>query len=646
MNKSVKAILALLPFLISMSLATQSIAKSVNYHEVIGKPIFDNLYAPWKIFAWYFDFGEIIPLFFDDAFLWLYGGGAISLGLIAVFFKRNKKLTSHGTAEWATEEDLYSTGLVPDNRLPAIVKRGFKALIKGNLDGFKREEPAGIILGLRDMKKKGMEKYYTHNGPEHAIVKAPTRSGKGIGLILPTLFTWLHSVVITDIKGENWDLTSKFRKYVLRNTVIMFKPTDTKGQTARFNPLTEVRAGELEEYQDVQNIVNIIVDPEGKGNLSHWDLSAGIVISTVVLHLLYSHPKPSFGQVLSVLKSSVNSQGEAVSFVELLPEISQFEHDKKHTGIFSRIYEGESLLETNPYTHPKVKEIADSLMQTPENELGSIISTAQKKLELFADPIFNKNTSESDFCIDDIMNSEKPVSLYLISPPSDIQRTASFFRMIIEMIVRKNTEDGRMYFDKNKNRQETTYKHRLLFLLDEFNALGKMSLFATELAYIAGFGMKAFLILQGLPQLNNTYGKDNEIITNCHVQIYYPSNDLETAVHVEKMLGKQTILVESTSSQGGIFAKKTVSKSPQARSLLDSTEFRNMYDSKDPMNGLEIISVTGKKPIKTPKVRYYLDDFFMVRQLGPVDKSDKLPGKKINVFENTSFDDGEGDPDL
>lgn len=144
--------------------------------------------------------------------------------------------------------------------------------------------------------------------------------------------------------------------------------------------------------------------------------------------------------------------------------------------------------------------------------------------------------SRSDFKIHDLMNHDKPVSLYLIVPPSDIDRMMPAFRIIVELLYRRNVE--KMEFDlKDKNTKAN--KHRLLMLLDEFPQLGKLETFETAMGVIAGYGIKAFVICQSVMQINKLYGKDNGIISNCEVQVYYAPNDQETAEQLARMLGKK-----------------------------------------------------------------------------------------------------------
>ncbi|MBN0287483.1 type IV secretory system conjugative DNA transfer family protein, partial [Pseudomonas aeruginosa] len=121
-------------------------------------------------------------------------------------------------------------------------------------------QPAGVFLGQHDRK------YLRHEGPEHILTFAPTRSGKGVGLVVPTLLSWPASAVVHDIKGENWQITAGWRSRY--SHCLLFNPTDAK--SAAYNPLLEVRRG-AHEVRDVQNIADILVDPEGAlEKRNHW----------------------------------------------------------------------------------------------------------------------------------------------------------------------------------------------------------------------------------------------------------------------------------------------------------------------------------------------------------------------------------------
>lgn len=500
--------------------------------------------------------------------------------------------------------------------------------------------------------------YLRDNSNKHLAVIAPTRSGKGVGLIVPTLLGgWKSSVIVNDIKSENWGITAGYRKTRMGHTVIKFEPTAMDGSTARWNPLEEIPIGTPEEVSAAQNLAAILADYEGKGKPDHWTANAANVIMAVLLHLKYAHyadpahyPNlPNLYTVASFMKANTetdNDRAVAKGFLDTLKDLINFEEEGKPRGtkIFEHVPEGgikirewnsvkgcyeERLftpddlrktypdaqsLRDMPHVHPIIYQAFTEICSKAENEGASIISTANTALKEYLDPVLAQNTAVSDFCVDDLMNYKKPVSLYLVTPPSDLLRLAPIFRLFFEMMVKHHAKSIGTYVN---GQAKTVYKHKCLFLMDEFSSLGNLQSFAATLSYIAGYGMKVFLINQGLPQINGIYGKDNQILMNCHLQIFYAPNDNDTAKYAEQLLGNETIITESTSDNGGIIPKKTFSHSEQARALMTSDEIKRLCDR-------EIISASGFPPVLLDKVKYYENDYFRKRLLSAPVVSDVI----------------------
>ena len=518
--------------------------------------------------------------------------------------------------------------------------------------------------------------YLRDNSNKHLAVIAPTRSGKGVGLIVPTLLgSWKSSVIVNDIKSENWGITSGYRKR-MGHTVIKFEPTATDGSTARWNPLDEIPIGTPGEVSAAQNLAAILADYEGKGKPDHWTANAANVIMAVLLHLKYAHyadPKrypnpPNLYSVASFMKANTdieNDKAVAKGFLETLKDLINFQDEDsdktRYTKIFEHVPEGgikirewngakgcyeERLftpddlrrtypdaqsLRVFPHVHPIIYQAFTEICSKAENEGASIISTANTALKEYLDPVLAQNTAVSDFCVDDLMNYKKPVSLYLVTPPSDLLRLAPIFRLFFEMMVRHHAKSIGTYVN---GQAKAVYKHKCLFLMDEFSSLGNLQSFAATLSYIAGYGMKVFLINQGLPQINGIYGKDNQILMNCHLQIFYAPNDNDTAKYAEQLLGNETIITESTSDSGGIIPKKTYSRSEQARALMTSDEIKRLGDR-------EIISASGFPPVLLDKVKYYENDYFRKRLLAAPVASDIIRNNPYQLRDKLLRDNAE-----
>lgn len=503
--------------------------------------------------------------------------------------------------------------------------------------------------------KKLPHQYLRDNESRHAVLVAPTRSGKGVGVIIPTLLGgWKQSVVVNDIKSENWGITAGYRKK-MGQKVIKFEPTSDDGSSARWNPLDEIQIGTASEVATAQNIANVIANYEGKENPDHWIANAGNVIAIVILHLKYAHyadpehypQRPNLYTVASFLKATLAPEVEedgtidddhyvVQDFVQAIQALQNFAHvpkegidiedwDSDKNAYITRHFTPDDLHELYPddfiridedtqFTHPIINRGFIEIAKKPDNELGSIISTANTALKEYLDPVLTANTRVSDFCIDDLMRNTKPISLYLITPPSDLLRMSPIFRLFFEMMIARHTREIAEY--KKGRAAKPAYKHKCLLLMDEFNSLGNLKRFVSAFAFTAGYGMKGFLIMQGLDQMYKTYGKDNEILMNTSLQIYYSPNEDKTAAYIEKNLGNQTIISESVSNNGSFFGKN-ISRSEISRPLMTAEESRRLGEK-------EILFVQNNPPILTDKIKYYEQDFFLKKLMDAPYVSDVL----------------------
>ena len=345
--------------------------------------------------------------------------------------------------------------------------------------------PDGVVLG------RHTQDYLRHDGPEHVLCFAPTRSGKGVGLVVPTLLTWPGSCIVHDIKGENWTLTAGFR--AKHGRVLLFDPTNAR--SSAYNPLLEVRQGEW-EVRDVQNIADILVDPEGSlDKRNHWEKTSHSLLVGAILHVLYAEKDKTLAGVANFL-SDPRRPVEATLRAMM---------DTPHLG--------------EAGVHPVIASSARELLNKSENERSGVLSTAMSFLGLYRDPVVARVTARCDWRIADLVGSRQPVTLYLVVPPSDINRTKPLIRLILNQIGRRLTEEL----------AGSGKRHRLLLMLDEFPALGRLDFFESALAFMAGYGLKGFLIAQSLNQIERAYGPNNAILDNCHVRVSFATNDERTA---------------------------------------------------------------------------------------------------------------------
>ena len=540
--------------------ATQWTAWQLGYQSQLGPPWFMlgdwPIYPPPAFFVWWFIYDAYAPpVFVRGAFI-AAAGAMVAVGVaiaMSIWRAREaKKVTTYGSARWAELGEIRAAGLLGDE---------------------------GVMLG------RFADHYLRHDGPEHVLCFAPTRSGKGVGLVVPTLLTWPGSVVVHDIKGENWTLTAACRAKI--GHVLRFDPTDPT--SCAYNPLLEVRRGDT-EVRDVQNIADILVDPEGAlERRSHWEKTSHSLLVGVILHVLYAEKDKTLAGVANFLadpQRTIETTLRAMMTTQ-------------HLG--DRV-------------HPVVASAARELLNKSDNERSGVLSTAMSFLGLYRDPVVAQVTSRCDWRIADLVDADRPVSLYLVVPPSDISRTKPLMRLILNQIGRRLTEG----LDAARSRR------RLLLMLDEFRALGRLEFFEQALAFMAGYRIKAFLIVQSLNQIEAAYGANNAILDNCHVRVAFSTNDERTARRISDSLGTATELRAMKNYAGHRLSPwlghLMVSRQETARQLLTPGEVMQLPPDE------EVIQVSGAAPIRALKVRYYLDPRLAGRVGPPPSVSTRLTG--------------------
>ncbi|EME2526601.1 type IV secretory system conjugative DNA transfer family protein [Yersinia enterocolitica] len=595
--------------------ATQYFAYAFNYQSVLGSNL-NQIYPPWAIYTWWDKWHDIYPTYFTTAGsvgTMVGAAGLIGCALIKMISSHSSKANEHlhGSARYAEKKDILEAGLLGNNE--------------------------GVYVGAWE-DDKGKLHYLRHNGPEHILTYAPTRSGKGVGLVVTTLLSWPHSAVITDLKGELWAMTAGWRKEYAKNKTIRFEPATLNG-SARWNPLDEIRIATEYEVGDVQNLSTLIVDPDGKGLNDHWQKTSQALIVGLILHALYKAKEEGTPATLPYIDRMLSDPNKDIA--ELWMEMSQYGH-------------------VNGENHPVVGSSARDMMDRPDDEAGSVLSSAKSYLSLYRDPVVARNVSSSDFCIKDLMNHDDPVSLYIVTQPNDKARLRPLVRVMTNMIFRLLAD--KMEFERVQQkvprwrqilakfgfkqpelsyiRSKKTYKHRLLGMIDEFPSLGKLEILQESLAFVAGYGIKLYLICQDINQLKSRetgYGPDETITSNCHVQNAYPPNRVETAEHLSKLTGQATVVKEqiTTSGRRASAMLGQVSRTIQEvqRPLLTVDECLRMPGPKKDAEGQitdagdMVVYVAGYPTIYGKQPLYFKDPIFTARAAVPEPKfSDKIRG--------------------
>jgi type IV secretion system protein VirD4 len=546
--------------LLAIWAATQWTAHALAHQEQLGVPWFSLLgwpvYHPYDFFWWWFVYDAYAPAIFQTGGIIAASGGLMAV-VVAIAMsvwraRETRRSDTYGSAIWADSETIERAGLAGET---------------------------GVIIGEID------DHYLRHDGPEHVLCFAPTRSGKGVGMVLPTLLTWPGSAIIHDIKGENWKKTAGFR--ARHGRVMLFDPTNPLASA--YNPLLEIRRGQW-EVRDAQNVADVLVDPEGsREKRNHWEKTSHSLLVGAIIHVLYAEKDKSLAGVATFLsdpRRPIESTLRAMMTTRHLGE----------KGV-----------------HPVAASIGRELLNKSENERSGVLSTAMSFLGLYRDPVIAQLTSRSDWRITDLVNGDRPASLYFVVPPSDISRTTPIVRLVLNQIARRLTEEL----------EPSGKQQRMLLMLDEFTALGRLDFFERSLAFIAGYQIKAFLIAQSLNQIEKEYGQNNSILDNCHVRIAFATNDERTAKRVSEGLGTATEMQAMKNYAGHRLSPwlghVMISRSETARPLLTPGEIQQLPEHQ------QIVMVAGFPPIRAFKAKYFTD----IRLAERVIRPPKLSGSRI-----------------
>ena len=505
------------------------------------------IYQPVAFFVWWFRFDAYAPTIFMQGACIAASGGlaaiAVAIALSVWRAQEAQHVTTYGSARWADTREIRRAGLL-----------GHDGVVLGRFGGC----------------------YLRHNGPEHVLCFAPTRSGKGVGFVIPTLLTWPSSTIVHDIKGENFQLTSGWRARF--GSVLLFDPTNPA--SAAYNPLLEIRKGDC-EVRDAQNIADILVDPEGAlERRNHWEKTSHSLLVGAILHVLYAEADKTLAGVANFLSDPSRPIEATLHAMLATPHLGE-------------------------RVHPVVASAARELLNKSENERSGVLSTTMSFLGLYRDPVVAKVTGRCNWRIRDLVDGSRPISLYLVVPPSDIARTKPLMRLVLNQIGRRLTES----LDTDQHRQ------KLLLMLDEFAALGRLDFFESQLAFMAGYGIRSFLITQSLNQLERAYGPNHAILDNCHIRISFSTNDERTAKRVSDALGTATEMRAMKNYAGYRLSPwlghLMVSRQETSRPLLTPGEVMQLSPNE------AIVMVSGVHPVRARKVRYYEDTQFQRRILKP-----------------------------
>jgi len=544
------------------------------------------IYAPWRWPFWEVQYWRYLvygPAPFRYALSWAPAIGIMSLILAPIvpdllFKLKLRRLAAnqdeiHGSSHWATFQEREEAGLHDATA-------------------------GGILIGAVKNEEKRTLTYLYDNSDRHILVCAPTGTGKSMSITIPVGLTYPHSMLQLDLKEELWKHTAGFRQQKLGQRCLRWRPTNRE-DCCRINPLLLVRVGTDREIADVTLIAEIIVsDAKSSVESQHWDQTARNVVAGFLLHECWQARlegrNPSLrrvGRLLSPTKGTV---------LDVIAKIRTFQHDP--VGLHGWKDE-----EGNPTkTHPIIAEKVSAALQRDPKEGLSVLSNAEKHFDVFKDPLVDYATSDSDLDIMDLVEGDKPVSLYLCVPPNQVERLSGVIRMVFLTVFNRLTEEQKQH------------KHELLVLLDEFAQLKRMEPMNRIPTYIRGYGVRLMIIVQDMGQIKDLYGSFNSIIKNHHTIIAFTPTptDTDTAKTLSDALGSFTIQhlsynvsgLPSMNSKGiSTQVQNTKRELMSASELLFGLKLAKKKGKQVVAPGESIILVYGLWPIRGVQTFWFFD---------------------------------------
>lgn len=445
--------------------------------------------------------------------------------------------------------------------------------------GFLNDADDGVVLGsfrgrpLRSSKD------------QHVLLFSPPGAGKSTALAVPTLLTWRASVFVLDVKSELFLLTAAYRQQILGNEVCRMdftaEPQPLGERVARFNPLLTIPRGER-EVAEAQAVAELLVGPEKQGGDGFWRERAQELLVALMLHTLYVDLEPTLARCRERLREG--------PIARLLAEMILTEHDPEGAqGWIDAERAGTTV-------HPEIAGTARSFLGMAEETRSGIVAHAEQALRLFGDPRLAASSRTSDVVACDLMDRERPVSLYLTLPGGEVDRLEPMLRLVLSQWLRELL-----------NREVAIgpgtlpYRHRLLLLLDEFPLLGKMKFLEKAGAALRGYGIQLYVIVQSVTQLKAIYGTQETISGICPIHLTMGATDLETAKRISERLGKVTVETERSSVATAGPSRKTLSEAEHGRPLLAPDEVARL-----PEHRLLVLPL-GHAPILAERVPYFKD---------------------------------------
>ena len=419
----------------------------------------------------------------------------------------------------------------------------------------------GLMLGCLVKKPLfGKEKrtFIRATQPLSCLVVAPPGTGKTASIALPNLFSIENSCVVLDIKGELYQKTAGYRQKHFNNEIQRFSPF-SEDNTMFFNPFDKSVVEQMNFVQRMklaeQIAATIFVGEKGK-ETDHWLVSAKTLFTFLSLYFMERNNHTDLAQI---------AQGHKMDYYDYLDDkfVREAQKQDEDTGKMERNYDIDTfkvwLKQTSNDKNfdEYIRNQARQFNSTPDSEFGSIKSTFDTYMKIFANPQVAKSVKSMSFNYEDLR--EKKITLYVVIDSNDIEILAPLVRIFIESIFKY------LMTTENSNPDKFIY-----FILDEFVRFGKMPYLLEAPALCRSYGLIPVYITQSYEQIKKYYGDDDQKIIKANVgyQVVFRMNSPEDAKILSDTIGDLTREKVSQSKGNLDFFKRNDSVSNEGYKLI------------------------------------------------------------------------------
>ena len=486
----------------------------------------------------------------------------VAAATLAFFLPKGRSL--HGDSKFATRAEIAGAGLFSQH---------------------------GMLLG------KFGSRYLILPGQQSAILAAPPRSGKDVGVVVPNALHWPGSLVIVDIKREVWTLTAGYRASQ-GQACHLLDLLATDGCTAHWNCLSYVSEDPDLRINDIQRIADILYT-ESPGTDPFWTASARSLFVGIALYLFET---PSLPKTIG----EIRRQGMASD-------------DEGFGSHWKRIVEGRQHGRW-PLSAECVRALYDVIDLAPVTA-SSVRKTFTSRLDLWANPLLDEATASDDFDLRKLR--EEPTSIYVAVNPDDLHRLRPILSLFFQQCLGLQTHELPEHNPK--------LKYQLLMLLNEFTALDKIHIVAQAMPYLPGYNVRILMVIQAPSQLRDVYGMQTAetMLKSVAARIVFAPRDYPDAREISDDLGFTTVKARSH-SRPSLFAfnrrdsarSTNINTSDHARALLLPQEVKEI--------GVHsaLIFLENVRPIRCKKIRYYADRNFRKRLMPPPPRPKRVKATK------------------